>query len=85
MTKPDDAHPGYAAPSSGYGSAYSARSGEGVQLTPDQEALFPELGELRQQIEGLQVLGNIVSGDVLGELRGDGFHLANECRINDSV
>lgn len=45
---------GYAAPSSGYGNAYSARSGEGVELTPEQEALFPELGELREQIEGLQ-------------------------------
>ena len=55
----DDDHPGYAAPSSGYGNAYSARSGEGVELTPEQEALFPELGELREQIEGLQVLGNI--------------------------
>ena len=30
-----------------------------MQLTPEQEALFPELGELREQIEGLQVLGNI--------------------------
>jgi len=44
---------GYAAPSSGYG-AYSARSGEGVELTPEQKALFPELTELRQQIENLQ-------------------------------
>jgi uncharacterized membrane protein len=44
---------GYAAPSSGYG-AYSARSGEGVELTPEQKALFPELTDLRQQIENLQ-------------------------------
>merc|ERR1711953_469730 len=44
---------GYAAPSSGYG-AYSARSGEGVELTPEQKAFFPELTDLRQQIENLQ-------------------------------
>merc|ERR1711997_416357 len=44
---------GYAAPSTGYG-AYSARSGEGVELTPEQKALFPELTDLRQQIENLQ-------------------------------
>merc|ERR1712106_44751 len=45
---------GYAAaPSTGYG-AYSARSGEGVELTPEQKALFPELTDLRQKIENLQ-------------------------------
>merc|ERR1711953_512403 len=44
---------GCAAPSTGYG-AYSARSGEGVELTPEQKALFPELTDLRQQIENLQ-------------------------------
>jgi len=43
----------YAAPSTGYG-AYSARSGQGVELTPEQAALFPELAQLREQIDGLQ-------------------------------
>merc|ERR1712212_1357638 len=40
----------------GYSSSisYSARSGEGVELTPEQKALFPELTDLRQQIENLQ-------------------------------
>jgi len=43
---------GYAAaPANDYG--YASRSG-GVDLTPEQEALFPKLSELRGQIEELQ-------------------------------
>merc|ERR1712126_88599 len=44
----------YNAPTGGYSSSYSARSGESVDLTPEQSALYPELSEIRGQIESLQ-------------------------------
>lgn len=39
---------------SAYGAGYSSRAGEGVELTPEQKALFPELTELRDQIVQLK-------------------------------
>merc|ERR1711936_1253402 len=74
---------GYAAPSSGYG-AYSARSGEGVELTPEQKALFPELTELRQQIENLQASEKSLREQIYFNTAGqtDGINAADVNQIS---
>lgn len=41
-------------PATAYGAGYSSRAGEGVELTPEQKALFPELTSLRDQIAQLK-------------------------------
>lgn len=55
---------GYGAPSSGYGQAepvyvpasngYSSRSSQAVELTPEQKALYPEITELKKQLQDIQ-------------------------------